>query len=139
MIFTQNFVEKEIEWLVKNWDRVPDDFKKNIQGGEYSKSGAVIPGVPLEEHTVIVLLDRQKPSVSRDYSFDEERITITRSGKIVWGFDSGCSCPSPWADNYPNCYTCTQTWKEFEINIKDFDAGAVEEVLGKIMQIRQTL
>jgi len=44
------------------------------------------------------LLDRQKPSVEPDYSFDEERLGIREDGEIIFGFDSGCSCPTPWED-----------------------------------------
>lgn len=132
-------IAKEIDWLVKNWDKIPDTFKTNLQNEGYRSHGALVPDVPLEEHIVILLLDRQKPSVAQSYDFDEERISITRSGKVVWGFDSGCSCPSPWDDRYPNCYTCTKTWKEFSINLNDFDPGAVEECLEKIAEIRAAI
>jgi len=47
---------------------------------------------------VIWFLNRQRPNVEADYSFDEERIGITNQREIVWGFDSGCSCPSPWIE-----------------------------------------
>lgn len=127
----------EINWIKKNWEKIPDSFKTNIQGDSYSRSSAVIDGVPLEEHVVILLLDRQKPSVQRDYSFDEERIAVTRSGKVVWGFDSGCSCPSPWHDNYPQCYACSKDWKEFVLNIEKFDHDALKEVEARIEEIKK--
>jgi hypothetical protein len=61
-------------------------------------------------------MDRQRPSVEQSYDFDEERFGVTKQGNIIWGFDSGCSCPSPWSkedfgdDNY-----YVKTWKEFII------------------------
>lgn len=122
--------------LVNLFDRVPDKFKEVLSGhyGEELPSNP-IPGLDIDEHKVIILLDRQKPSVERCYDFDEERITLSRSGKIVWGFDSGCSCPSPFRDRFPQCYICTETWKEFEIQAKDFDEGWLDEVNKKIDEI----
>lgn len=131
-------MEKEIKWLVKNWKKIPDKFKQSIQGA-YGNSSVVIEGVALEEHTVILLLDRQKPSVQESYSFDEERIAVTRTGKVIWGFDSGCSCPSPWSDSYPKCYTCSSSWKEFEVNLKDFDVGVLEECSKIIKEIKKSV
>lgn len=36
------------------------------------------------------------------------------------GFDSGCSCPSPWDDSYPDCYE-VMTLEEFKTSKKEFD------------------
>ena len=132
-------ITKEIEFLVENWDKIPDSFKTNLQGSDYYRNNGVIPNVPLEEHIVILLLDRQRPSVEPSYDFDEERISVTRTGKVIWGFDSGCSCPSPWHDSYPDCYSCDEGWKEFSLNIEKFDHGAVEECLAKIAEIRKAI
>lgn len=130
-------IEKGITWILKNWDIIPDT-QKTVLSSSYGDSHNTIPGVPLEDHIVILLLDRQKPSVIADYSFDQERISISHSGKIIWGFDSGCSCPSPWHDSFPKCYSCTQTWKEFQItNLKDFDENALPEVLTRIEEIKK--
>lgn len=129
-------MDKEIQWLVKHWDMIPDEFKTNLQGSGYSSNGGQIPGVKKEEHIVILLLDRQKPSVEADYSFDEERIAVTRTGKIIWGFDSGCSCPSPWHDNYPGCYSCSEGWKAFEVNLSSFDEKVLEECQATIKKIK---
>lgn len=128
-------ITKEVEFLVENWDKIPDRFKTNLQRGEYN----TIPDVPLEEHIVILLLDRQKPSVEPSYDFDEERISVTRTGKVIWGFDSGCSCPSPWHDSYPNCYSCDSSWKEFSLNLTQFDHGAAEECLARIAEIKAAI
>ena len=82
-------IEREINWIIGNWKIIPDKFKSNLKPNQYN---ANVKDLSLEEHFVVLLLDRQKPSVIPDYSFDKERIGITREGKVVWGFDSGCSC-----------------------------------------------
>jgi hypothetical protein len=112
--------EKDIKWVMKNWDKIPDDFKSNIKPNDYS---SIVKDLKLEEHIVVLLLDEQRPSVQADYSFDEERVGVTRTGKIIWGFDSGCSCPSPWNDSYPDCYHVEKTWKEFEVKAKEIESG----------------
>jgi hypothetical protein len=116
-------ISKEIAWLVKNWKKVPHLYKTTILDGKDSQ--------------VILLLDRQKPSVMRDYSFDEERIGVHEDGKVTWGFDSGCSCPSPWHDNAPHCYNCTDTWKEFALDTKSFDPDWAEVCLEVIQDIKK--
>ena len=129
-------MDKIINWIVKNWDKIPDEYKTNLQGSGYYTKTSLIPDVKLEEHIVVLLLDRQKPSIERCYDFYEERISITRTGKIIWGFDSGCSCPSPWEDNYPKCYSCG-SYKEFEVSIKDFDGDWLEECTKKFNEIKE--
>lgn len=130
-------MEKEIKWLVKNWDHIPAQFKTDLRERWGSKMSD-IPGVPDADHEVILLVDRQKPSVEADYSFNEERISVSRTGKIVWGFDSGCSCPAPWADSHPHCYSCTESWKEFELkDLSSFDSGALEECKERIAIIKR--
>ena len=131
-------ISTEINFLVKNWDKIPDSFKTNLQENYWGNHGN-IPGVALEEHIVVLLLDRQKPSVEADYSFDEERISLTRTGKVIWGFDSGCSCTSPWHNSYPDCYSCDEGWKEFELNIEKFDHGAIDAVMTKIEEIKAAI
>lgn len=131
-------ISNEINFLVANWDKIPASFKTDLSDSYWSKHGT-IPGVAEEEHVVILLLDRQKPSVEADYSFDEERISVTKTGKVIWGFDSGCSCPSPWHDSYPDCYSCDEGWKQFELNIEKFDHGAVDEVMKKIEEIKAAI
>lgn len=132
-------ITKQIDWLVKNWDKIPEKFKTNLAEWYSGSSHGLIPGLSEEEHIVVLLVDRQKPSVQADYSFDEERIAITRTGKVVWGFDSGCSCPSPWHDNYPKCYSCSDTWKTFIVNIDQFDAGVLEECAKAIEEIKAAI
>ena len=128
-------IEKRIERLVKNWDFIPDSFKSYLRPAEYRKD---IDGLKKEEHFVILLIDRQKPSVIASYDFDEERIGITRSGKIVYGFDSGCSCPTPWEDTYPDCYKVAKDWKEFVApSLRGFEDGAFEAALVKIEEIEE--
>jgi ribosomal protein L39E len=73
------------------------------------------------ERKVIWILNRQKPSIEQDYSYDEERLGITHEGKIIFGFDSGCSCPVPWDDCGDSVYT-EKTWKQLEVDIKDLES-----------------
>lgn len=129
-------LETEIEWIINNWDNIDNKFKTYLKPDEYSKD---ISNLSLDEHIVILILDRQKPSVIRSCDFDEERIGITKFGKVIWGFDSGCSCPSPWDDSYPSCYNVSKTWKEFEINLKDFDEKVIEQCLITINQIKESV
>lgn len=129
-------IEQKLKKLVKNWDKIPDEFKSNLKPNNYSQQ---IGNLKMEEHFVILLLDRQKPSVAASYDFDEERIGITKTGKIVWGFDSGCSCPSPWDDSYPGCYEVSKDWKEFEVKLSDFDVDVIKEIEEKIAVIESKL
>lgn len=132
-------LSKDIAWIKKYWDKIPDSFKVKLNGGRWDNEedkDQLIDGLTREEHVVILLLDRQKPSVDRCYDFDEERISVNKEGTVVWGFDSGCSCPSPWDDSYPGCYDTTRTWKEFTLNESLFDNGAFSEVADRIKEIK---
>lgn len=129
-------ITKEIKWIVDNWDKIPDKFKILINQS-YNGSMNNLPGLASEEHFVVLLLDRQKPSVDAFYDFDEERIAVNKVGKVIWGFDSGCSCPSPWVDSYPDCYTVTKSWKEFVVNIEKFDRDVLEDCFKKIEEIKK--
>lgn len=106
--------QKEIETLIENRHKVPDEFWVRTDGGTYQ---------------VIWFMDRQKPSVEQSYDFDEERFGITKDGKVIWGFDSGCSYPSPWssADFGDTAYSVKE-WKEFAVEPEQsFDAGWEDE------------
>jgi len=99
MWLTNNMQYKQaIEELIAKKDRIPDEFW--------------IQAKCLDER-VIWFVDRQKPSVVPSYDFDEERFGLTMSGKIVWGFDSGCSCPSPWEDNVHDETYSKKEWTEY--------------------------
>lgn len=85
--------------------------------------------IPIKEWTVtetnykrkvVWILNRQKPSVCQSYDFDEERLGITDHGKIIYGFDSGCSCPVPWVDCRDSVYT-EKTWKQLELDLTDLE------------------
>lgn len=129
-------INGKIKKLVKNWDNISDDYKSLLIPDRYSKP---IEGLSVEEHYVVLLLNRQKPSVEACYDFDEERIGVNRKGKVVWGFDSGCSCPSPWQDSYPDCYQVSKNWNEFEVHISTFDDGVLAEVERVIDLILKTI
>lgn len=124
-------MKKITQWIVNNWDMIPDEYKEDIR-----RDYKVIKGLKVEAHFVVLLLDRQKPSVEAEYDFNTERIGVNRFGQIIWGFDSGCSCPSPWHDSFPDCYSCSNSWKEFEVNLKDFDKEWEKEVLENFNEIK---
>jgi hypothetical protein len=136
----------DIMWIIKNWDRIPDKFKTYLKPQKWSNN---IDGLKSDEHFVILLINRQKPSIECCYDFDEERIGVTRTGKIVWGFDSGCSCPIPWDDSYPDWANVSATWKEFIIAVPirkegedvygKFDFGIMEEADKKLIEIKASL
>lgn len=70
-------LKEALDYIIENKDLLQDEpIWKKTDGGMY------------EVHW---FLDRQKPSVEADYSFDEERFGITKDGQLIWGFDSGCS------------------------------------------------
>lgn len=111
---TQNRIKfkEQIEELIENRSKLPERAWKKTDGGMYE---------------VIWFMDRQKPSVEIDYSFDEERFGLTSDGKIIWGFDSGCSCPLPWNDCGDGVYHVKE-WKEFQVSSQEaFDADWQEE------------
>lgn len=90
--------QEQIEHLIENRHMIPDEFWVKTDADKYE---------------VLWFMDRQKPSVEANYSFDEERFGLTRDGKVIWGFHSGCSCPSPWSSSdFGDAYE-TREWKEF--------------------------
>jgi hypothetical protein len=129
-------MNEEINWIVENWDKISDEFKMDIRSKYWTEKMNNLNGLDDDEHTIVVLLNRQKPSIESDYSFNEERIGVTKTGKVIWGFDSGCSCPSPWVDSYPDCYTVTKEWKQFEVDANGFDEDWKKECLTKIEKIK---
>lgn len=106
--------KKEIELLIESRHKIPDEFWVRTDGGMYE---------------TIWFMDRQKPSVKQSYGFDEERFGITRDGKVIWGFDSGCSCPSPWSSSdYGDTSYLVKEWKEFTVSPEEaFDADWQDE------------
>jgi len=106
--------KKEIEQLIEKRDKIPDEFWVRTDGGKYQ---------------TIWFMDRQKPSVKASYDFDEERFGLTKDGKIIWGFDSGCSCPSPWSSSdFGDDSYSVKEWKEFSVTPENaFDADWQDE------------
>ena len=106
--------KKEIEELIEKRHYIPDEFWVKTDGGVYE---------------VIWFMDRQKPSVEASYDFDEERFGITRDGLVIWGFDSGCSCPTPWGEyDYGDSSYYKKEWKEFCVDPEmSFDEGWEDE------------
>lgn len=106
--------KNEIESLIENISKIPEEFFIRTDGNKYR---------------VIWFINRQKPSIEASYNFDQERFGITADGKIIWGFDSGCSCPSPWSqEDYGDDSYNLKTWKEFETTPESsFDADWEDE------------
>lgn len=106
--------KEQIESLIENRHKIPDEFWVQTGGRMYQ---------------AIWFMDRQKPSVEQSYDFAEERFGLTKDGKIIWGFDSGCSCPSPWSqDDFGDQNYSIKEWKEFEVDPeKSFDADWEDE------------
>jgi len=107
-------LKTKVAELIDKREQVPDEFWQTATG---------------KQRWVLWFLDRQKPSVEANYSFDEERFGITREGNIIWGFDSGCSCPTPWDEGDPSqkdpaTYQIKE-WKEFDViaSKEGFDPG----------------
>lgn len=106
--------KEDLAKLIENRHKIPDEFWVRTDGKQYES---------------IWFINGQKPSVEAYYDFDQERFGITRDGKLIWGYDSGCSYPSPWSsydfgdENYK-----TNSYKEFFINeLPEFDEGWKEE------------
>jgi len=126
-----------VRWIKRHWEEIPDKYKQNIKpDNEYSVN---VKSLNADGHLVVLLVDRQKPSVYANYSFDEERFGVNRYGEIIWGFDSGCSCPCPWNDEYPGCYDVAKTWKEFKINLEDFDVDFEKDASEAFEEIRKSV
>lgn len=77
-------LKTKVKKLKDNINKIPQEFFATTSGGKYQ---------------VVWFLNRQKPSIESSYDFDEERFGMTVDGKIIYGFDSGCSCPSPYIFN----------------------------------------
>lgn len=120
-------MEKITKWIVKNWNKIPDKFKTDISQGQSN--------ISKDDSLVVLLLDRQKPSIERCYDYDEERIGVTREGKIIWGFDSGCSCPMPF-EEHDNCYSCSRDYKTFILEAKGFDEDWFKECENNFEEIK---
>lgn len=118
-------MKEKIEKLLEVIEKIPEKY--------WSKTDE-------EKYRVVWLLDRQKPSVEEFYSFDVERLGITDDGRIIWGFDSGCSCPTPWSsqDYGDNSYE-TNTYKEFFVSLPEFDIDWDKEGSDKIDEIIREL
>lgn len=93
--------KRQLNRLLKERGKIPDEF-----------------WVPTKLGRAIWFIDGQNPSVQSSYDFDVERFGVTREGNIIWGYDSGCSCPSPWeSDPYH-----VTTYKEFFLKeLPEFD------------------
>ncbi len=107
-------LKESVEKLIENRHKIPDEFWVRTDGRMYE---------------TIWFMDRQKPSIEQSYDFHEERFGLTRDGKIIYGFDSGCSCPSPWsASDFGDENYNIKEWKEFVLTPESsFDPDWQEE------------
>ena len=97
--------DKEIKALIKARKYIPDEFWVRTEKQDYE---------------VLWFMSRKRPSVHASYDFDEERFGMTRGGQVIWGFDSGCSCPTPWEGKEYD----VKDWKEFAVSPEEsFDKG----------------
>lgn len=109
-------LREKLTRLVEQRGQIPDEFWVRT---------------PADKFRAIWFVDRQKPSVEACYSFDEERFGLTIDGSLIWGFDSGCSCPSPWsANDFGDAYDVKE-WREFEV---DLNFGLDEGWIGESIQ-----
>lgn len=107
MIPSKDILDK-IKFLADNYKKLPYNRFEYLEVNKNKK--------------VLWILDRQKPSVEPDWNFDEERLGITDEGNIIYGFDSGCSCPLPWNEsNDEDAYYMEKTWKELELDLSDLE------------------
>lgn len=100
--------QADLEKLIENRHKIPDEFWVTTSGAKYQ---------------ALWFINGQKPSVSQSYDFDEERFGVTKDGQLIWGYDSGCSCPSPWSQgDYGDENYQVATYKEFFIaELPSFD------------------
>jgi hypothetical protein len=63
-----------------------------------------------------------------DYDFDESMFGITEDGKLIYGGDSGCSCPTPW-DEGEDYYTSYNITEGMEIEITNYIPVDWESIL----------
>lgn len=87
--------EKKLLKFIEKLDKIPEDFFTKAENNE----------------EVMWLLDREDGTAG-SYETSQERFGITKTGKILWGFSSGCSCWSGWDKND---YEKPVTWKEFTV------------------------
>ena len=92
--------EEKILKFIKNINKVPEDFFSRRIGRE-----------DLEARDTIWLMSRED-GTSGSYETSQERFGITKDGKIVWGFSSGCSCWDGWSSTDVRDPV---EWKEFII------------------------
>jgi hypothetical protein len=72
-----------------------------------------------EDHGLTVIGELDDPNAC--YSFDLLVVWQHDDGRILYGIDSGCSCPSPFEDVYSSdefTEVTNDKWKEFEAAVK---------------------
>lgn len=91
---------KNLQKIIRERNKIPEDFWRKAENGEF----------------VLWFLSREDGTAG-SYETSQERFGITKNGKIIYGFTSGCSCWDGWSKDE---FT-TKTYKEFEVlNITTF-------------------
>ena len=75
------------------------------------------------------------------YDFDMVVLWKHKDGRLFWGHDSGCSCPTPfeWAHELSNLNVLTDdSWKDFEEVVNEVWCQYVSEYFADIAQVRRT-
>lgn len=85
--------EEKIVRFIDNVAKIPEDF-----------------WIQSEKGNEVVWLMSREDGTAGSYETSQERFGITKEGKVIWGFSSGCSCWDGWnSDDLID----PVTWKEF--------------------------
>lgn len=107
--------------FIKNINKVPEDFFTQRVGSSWRNDSD-----EAEPRDTLWLLSREDGTAG-SYETSQERFGITKDGKIIWGFSSGCSCWDGWSKED---IEEPVTWKEFIMldtakteEAKNYDSG----------------
>lgn len=96
--------ENKLLKFIENIERVPEDFFTRRAGRNWDDS---------EESQIkrdTIWLVSRDDGTAGDYETSQERFGVTKDGKIIWGFSSGCSCWNGWEDSD---ISEPLSWKDF--------------------------
>jgi hypothetical protein len=104
MVMSLTEIKKGLNNFIKNVSLVPEDF-----------------WIRSEKHSyfVVWLLNREDGTAGSCQT-SQERLGITKDGRVLWGFSSGCSCWNGWS---AGDYFEPVSWKEFEIKLDNKSLG----------------
>lgn len=77
-----------------------------------------------------------------EYDFDMLVVWQHNDGRLFYGQDSGCSCPSPFED-YGSLEELDEitkaNWKQFRSEVEGFSYGSIEEKCALLNKVRGLL